>query len=131
MTQQLDARLNRYAPAALSLFRVITALVLLTHATAHLFGWPTGEAAPIGAWPLFYAGVLELITGVLIAVGLFTRIAAFIASGVMAFAYFTEHLPTDFWPIINKGKPALLLCFSFFLLIFTGGGVYALDAHRR
>jgi putative oxidoreductase len=131
MTQQLDVRLNSYAPAVLSLFRVITALVLLTHATAHLFGWPTGNAAPVASWPLWYAGILEIVTGVLILIGLFTRIAAFVASGVMAFAYFSQHMPTSFWPIVNKGEPALLLCFAFFLFVFIGGGVYALDARKR
>jgi putative oxidoreductase len=132
MTTNLDARLNPHAPAVLSLFRVIVALVLLTHATSHLFGWPKGGmAAPVGAWPYWWAGILEIVTGLLIAIGLFTRIAAFVASGVMAFAYFSQHMPKNFWPIINNGESALLLCFAFFLLIFTGGGVYAVDARRR
>jgi putative oxidoreductase len=131
MTQQLDARLNPHAPAVLSLFRVICGLVFLTHATSHLFGWPTGTAAPVGSWPYWWAGILEIVTGVLITIGLFTRIAAFVASGVLAFAYLTQHMPNSFWPIINKGEPALLLCFAFFLFIFTGGGLYAIDARRR
>jgi putative oxidoreductase len=67
---------------------------------------------------------------VLITIGLFTRIAAFISSGVLAFAYFTQHMPTSFWPIVNKGEPALLLCFAFFLFVFIGGGAYALDSRR-
>jgi putative oxidoreductase len=131
MPTNLDARLDPHAPAVLSLFRVIVALVLLTHATAHLFGWPTGTAAPVGSWPYWCAGVLEIVTGILIALGLFTRIAAFVASGVMAFAYFTQHMPNSFWPIVNKGESAVLLCFAFFLLVFTGGGAVALDARRR
>jgi putative oxidoreductase len=126
----LDTRLTPFAPAVLSLFRVICGLVLLTHATAHLFGWPTGTAAPTGAWPYWWAGILEIVTGILITVGLFTRIAAFIASGVMAFAYFSQHMPTSFWPIVNKGEPALLLCFAFFLFVFIGGGAYAIDTAR-
>lgn len=131
MTQQLDAKLTSYAPAALSLFRVICGLVLLTHATSHLFGWPKDMSAPVGTWPLWWAGIIEIVTGVLITVGLFTRIAAFVASGVMAFAYFTAHMPKSFWPLINNGESALLLCFGFFLLVFTGGGAYAVDAARR
>ena len=127
----LDARLNPYAPAVLSLFRVIIGLVLLTHATSHLFGWPAPMQAPVGSWPIWWAGLLEIVTGVLITIGLFTRIAAFVASGVMAFAYFMQHMPTSFWPLINKGEAALLLCFAFFLLVFTGGGAFALDARRR
>lgn len=129
--RHLDARLSSYAPAVLSLFRVVFGLLFLCHAASHLFGWPTGTAAAVGQWPVFYAGVLELVTGVLITLGLFTRIAAFIASGVMAFAYFTAHLPTGFIPLTNGGEQAVLYCFAFFLLIFTGAGAFALDARRR
>jgi putative oxidoreductase len=127
----LDTKLNPYAPAVVSLFRVICALVLLTHATSHLFGWPKDMAASVGTWPLWWAGIIEIVTSVLILIGLFTRIAAFVASGVMAFAYFMQHMPKSFWPLINNGESALLLCFGFFLLVFTGGGVYALDARRH
>jgi putative oxidoreductase len=130
-TRNLDTRLATYAPAVLSLFRVVFGLLFLCHASAHLFGWPSGTAAAIGQWPYFYAGCLELVTGILITVGLFTRIAAFVASGVMAFAYFTQHLPTGFIPMNNGGELAVLYCFAFFLLVFAGGGAYALDARRR
>ena len=68
---------------------------------------------------------------VLVLLGLFTRIAALIGSGAMAFAYFTEHQPKALWPIENGGELAVLYCFSFFLLVFIGGGAYALDAMRR
>ena len=130
---QLDARLNPHAPTVLSLFRVIFGLLFLCHATSHLFGWPMpGQQAPVGVWPFFYAGVLELVTSLLIIVGLFTRIAAFVASGVMAFAFFTQHLPTGIIPMTNGGELAVLYCFAFFLLVFTGGGSLALDTrlHR-
>ncbi len=132
MTQKLDARLNPQAPAVLSLFRVIVGLLFLCHATSHLFGWPVvAQQAPVGTWPFWFAGVLELVTAVLIIVGLFTRIAAFVASGVMAFAFFTQHLPTGIIPMTNGGELAVLYCFGFFLLVFTGGGRYALDSRRR
>lgn len=75
-------------------------------------------------------GVLELVLGLLIAVGLFTRIAAFIAAGQMAFAYFTEHQPKGLFPIENGGELAVLYCFGFLLLAAIGGGAYALDAAR-
>jgi putative oxidoreductase len=124
----MDTRLNQYAPAVLSLFRVVVGLLFLCHATAHLFGWPSGPAAAVGQWPYFWAGCIELVTGILIVFGLFTRPAAFVASGTMAFAYFTQHLPSGVIPMTNGSEPAVLYCFAFFLLIFTGGGVYALDA---
>jgi putative oxidoreductase len=133
MTQQLDARLNPLAPAVLSLFRIVFGLLFLCHAALHLFGWPAAAgqpAVPVGVWPYWWAGLLELVTGVLITIGLFTRIAAFFASGIMAFAYFTQHLPAGFPPIVS-GELAVLYCFAFFLLIFTGGGLLALDSRRR
>lgn len=127
--QKLDARLSPHAPTVLSIFRVVVGLLFLCHATSHLFGWPVPEQqAPVGVWPFFYAGALELITALLIIVGLFTRIAAFIASGVMAFAFFSQHLPTGVIPMTNGGELAVLYCFAFFLLVFTGGGSIALDA---
>jgi putative oxidoreductase len=128
-TQRLDGRLSPLAPKALSLLRVIFGLLFLCHATSHLFGWPlASQQAPVGAWPYFYAGVLELVTAILITVGLFTRIAAFIASGVMAFAFFSQHLPTGVIPMTNGGELAVLYCFAFFFLVFAGGGSFALDA---
>ena len=132
MTTNLDARLTPHAPAVLSLFRVIFGLLFLCHATSHLFGWPVAaQQAPVGTWPFFYAGILELITAILMIAGLFTRIAAFVASGVTAFAFFIQHLPKGIIPMSNGGEPAVLYCFGFFLLVFTGGGAYALDARRR
>jgi putative oxidoreductase len=131
-TQRLDARLSPQAPNVLSLFRVVFGLLFLCHATSHLFGWPlASQQAPVGAWPYFYAGALELVTAILITIGLFTRIAAFIASGVMAFAFFTQHLPTGVIPMTNGGELAVLYCFAFFFLIFAGGGTFALDARVR
>lgn len=131
MTTALDARLSPHAPTVLSLFRVIVGVLFLCHASAHLFGWPTGPAAAPGQWPYFYAGVIELVTGALITLGLFTRIAAFVASGTMAFAFFTQHAPKSIVPMLNNGEPAVLYCFAFLLLVFTGGGAIALDARRR
>jgi putative oxidoreductase len=137
MTQNLDARLNPHSPAVLSLFRVVFGILFALHGSAILFAWPIamGPTAPAGAWPLWWAGIIELVTGLLVTVGLFTRIAAFVASGEMAFAYFTQHLPHGFSPYLppfgNGGELAILYCFGFFLLVFTGGGAYALDSRRR
>jgi putative oxidoreductase len=104
--------------------------------TSKLFDWPIAFGIPTGSWPIWYAGVIELVTGLLIMVGLFTRFAAFIASGDMAVAYFWQHQPHALWPIAppqmggNGGLESILFCFGFFLLVFTGGGAYALDAMR-
>lgn len=130
-SRELDTKLTSYAPIVLSIVRIVFAFLLLCHATAHLFGWPIDMQAPVGSWPFWYGGALELITGALLLVGLFTRAAAFLASGVLAFAYFTQHLPVALLPIANEGESAVTLCFVFFLLIFTGGGALSVDAILR
>jgi len=136
MTTKVDARLNSYSPAVLSLFRIVFALMFTLFGTSHVFNWPIAFGIPTGAWPVWYAGVIELVTGLLILLGLFTRVAAFIASGHMAVTYFWQHQPKGLWPIVgpqmggNGGLPAILFCFAFFLLVFTGPGAYALDSMR-
>jgi putative oxidoreductase len=137
MTTKVDARLNSYSPAVLSLFRVVFGFLFTTFGTSKLFDWPIAFHIPTGNWPTWYAGVIETVTGLLITFGLFTRIAAFIASGHMAVTYFWQHQPHGLWPIVaremggNGGLPAVLFCFAFFLLVFTGPGAYALDSMRR
>jgi putative oxidoreductase len=131
MARNLEARLNSYWPIALAVFRVVFGLLFLCQGLTKLIGWPVvAHKAAVGEWPFYYAGWIEVVTSVLIIAGLFTRLAAFIACGEMAFAYFTQHLPHGFFPIANGGELAVLYCFAFFLLIFAGGGVYALDARR-
>ncbi|MCV7067079.1 DoxX family protein [Mycolicibacterium farcinogenes] len=134
MTTNLDNRLGSLAPAALSLFRIVFGLLFTIHGASKLFAWPVdsgGGAVPVGTWPVWYAGVLELVLGLLILVGLFTRIAAFIASGQMAVAYFWQHQPNGLLPLENGGEPAVLFCFGFLLLAAIGGGAYAVDAARN
>ena len=128
MPRNLEARLNSYLPIALSVFRVIFGLLFLSHGVSGVIGWPAaGHVAPVGQWPDFYAAWIELITGALITLGLFTRPAAFLASGEMAFAYFTAHFPHGFWPINNHGEESVMFCFAFLLLVFIGGGPYAVE----
>jgi putative oxidoreductase len=138
MTQNLDRRLARYAPAVLSLFRAVYGFLFAGYGSMILFGWPVHTPWPVevGAWPGWYAGLIEFVAGLLIATGLFTRAAAFIASGQMAVAYFWMHQPRSLWPIGdppqgNSGSLAILFCFAFFLLVFTGGGSYSIDAQRK
>jgi putative oxidoreductase len=137
MTTNLDTRLNSFSPAVLSLFRVVFGFLFTMFGTSHMFDWPIAfPMVSTGDWPAWWAGVIEVITGLLITVGLFTRIAAFIASGHMAVAYFWQHQPHALWPIVgpqlggNGGLPAILFCFAFFLLVFTGPGSIALDSMR-
>ena len=127
----LEARLNTYSPTVLSIFRIVVGLLFAIHGAATLFGWPVDMKAPVGAWPGWWSGLIEFVTGLLVLVGLFTRPAAFLASGTMAVAYFWMHQPKALWPIQNNGEPAVLFCFAFFLLVFLGPGAYAIDTRRR
>ena len=136
----LDARLAGYHSPVLSAFRIIFGLLYTLHGSQKLFGWPVAAPGPIeaGDWPLWWAGLIEFVLGIMITVGLFTRIAAFIASGEMAYAYFYQHWPplkgggtASFWPIANGGELAIMFCFAFLLLATAGAGVAAVDARRR
>ena len=131
---RLESRLAAVTPAMLSVFRIVFGLLFTVHATQKLFAWPvagpSGGAVPVGTWPYWWAGVIELVVGLLLLVGLVTRLAAFVGAGEMAFAYFTQHQPSALWPIENGGELAVLYCFGFLLLVFAGGGAYAVDAMR-
>ena len=138
MAKNLNQRLDRHLPAVLSLFRCVYGLLFAGAGSISLFDWPvhSTRSVGVGAWPGWYAGVIELVAGLLIAIGLFTRAAAFIASGEMAVAYFWVHQPRSFWPIGdppggNGGTLAILFCFGFFLLVFTGPGIFSIDTRRR
>jgi putative oxidoreductase len=137
MVNRLNQRLDRYSPAVLSLFRFVYGLLFAGLGSIVVFDWPVRAEYPakFGAWPGWYAGAIELVLGLLIAAGLFTRAAAFIASGQMAVAYFWKHQPRSLWPVGdppggNGGTLAILFCFAFFLLVFTGAGSYSIDARR-
>lgn len=130
----IESRLEAVAPLVLSVFRMVIGFLFACHGASVLFGWPMAMKSGIpafGTWPFWYAGAIELVVGVLVAVGLITRFAAFIGSGEMAFAYFTVHQPDGLLPIVNGGEPSVMFCFAFFLLVFTGGGLLALDTLRQ
>ncbi|MFG2163552.1 DoxX family protein [Micromonospora chersina] len=119
----------------LSLFRMVTGLLFLCHGAASLFGVlggnpMTGKAVPVGEWPGWWAALIQFVCGALVLVGLFTRPAALLASGSMAYAYFVVHQPDGALPLRNGGEPAALFCWSFLLVAVLGPGTWALDALR-
>ena len=126
----LAARLTHWEPYALGILRIVTGLLFLEHGTQKFLSFPPGEHAGIG-WafgnPGAYAGVIELIAGLLITVGWFTRPAAFIASGTMAVAYWMAHAPQNFFPVNNMGDAAILYCFVFLYFVFAGPGALSVD----
>jgi putative oxidoreductase len=120
--------LSAFSPRALSVLRIMAGLLFLEHGTSKFFAFPVPFPIP-GPLPtlLMVAGTIEIICGLLIALGLFTRLAAFVASGEMAAAYFIQHAPKSVWPIANSGEAAVLYCFIFLYLVFAGPGSWALD----
>jgi putative oxidoreductase len=119
--------------APLSVLRIVDGLILLQYATAKLFGWPAVEMFENLKWLSLFgiAGMFELVGGTLLILGLFTRPVAFILSGEMAAAYFIEHFPRSFFPVVSEGDLAVSLCFTFLYLAFVGGGPWSLDALMR
>jgi putative oxidoreductase len=123
-----------WAPRLLSVLRIVAALLFLLHGTQKLFGLPPlagGAQGPALFSIVWIAGLLELVLGVLLLIGLFTRAAAFVASGEMAFAYFIAHAPRNVFPTLNGGDAAILYCFVFLYLAASGGGAWSLDAATR
>lgn len=127
-------RLKQHQPAMLSLLRIVTGLLFLEHGTQKFLSFPAGQMAGAG-WALsnpgHYAGIIELTCGALVALGLFTRPAAFLASGTMAVAYWMAHAPQGPFPVNNMGDAAILYCFVFLYLVFAGPGPWSIDARMR
>jgi putative oxidoreductase len=123
--------LQRWQPQLLALLRIVVGLLFLEHATQKFFGFPAPFPMP-GPLPpmLIAAGAIELVGGILITLGLFTRLAAFIAAGEMAAAYFIGHFPRGFWPAVNEGEGAILYCFIFLYIAAAGPGAWSVDGAR-
>jgi putative oxidoreductase len=121
-----------WAPRVLSLLRIMTALLFLEHGTQKLLGFPPSPNPGPALFSLLgIQGVIEIVGGLLLALGLFTRPVAFILSGDMAVAYWMAHAPRSFFPVLNDGDAAILYCFVFLYLAFAGGGLWSLDAARQ
>ena len=126
---RLSAALSPLAPYLLSVLRLVAGLLFLEHGLMKLVGFPAPMREPVALFSLYgAAGTIETIGGLLVAIGLFTRPAAFIMSGEMAFAYFLEHYPHSFFPALNSGDAAVLFCFLYLYLVFAGGGAWSIDA---
>ncbi|MFE0552570.1 DoxX family protein [Streptomyces pilosus] len=121
-TDRLSDRLAGHQPLVLGLFRIVLGLLFASEGAATLFGVLGRKASPTGDWPFWYAGVIELVCGVLVLLGVATRGAAFLSSGAMAFAYFTEHQQDGLFPLQNGGLAPALFCWGFLLLVFFGPG---------
>ena len=127
--------IGRFTPQVFALLRIVSGLMFMLHGSQKLLGWPpSGKPGtiPIMSWPLGVAGLIELVCGALIVVGFVTGIAAFIASGEMAVAYFMAHAGKGgFWPIQNQGELAVLYCFVFLYFAAHGAGIWSIDSVLR
>lgn len=130
----MNARnLFRYEPIAVAALRIMAGLLFLEHGAQKFLSFPPGKMAGFGwtfAGPPAYAGIIELVCGLLVAIGLFTRPAAFLASGTMAAAYFMAHAPQDYFPVNNMGDAAILYCFIFLFLVIRGPGALSIDGDK-
>lgn len=123
--------LTEQSPRILAVLRIVTGLVFLQHGTQKLLGFPAGEMPQPELLSLFgIGGLLELVGGVLIILGLFTRPVAFVMSGMMAVAYWMFHAPASVYPIQNGGELAIMFSFVFLYFVFSGPGAFALDNAR-
>jgi putative oxidoreductase len=129
----MEAFLGRYSTYIYALLRIVVGFLFMWHGTQKLLGFPAsqGGAGALTA-QVAISGAIELIGGFLIMIGLFTSIAAFIASGLMAVAYFIAHFSFGaFLPIVNRGELAVLYCFVFLYITSRGSGVWSVESMFR
>ena len=131
----MEGFLSRYSTYLYALLRIVTGFLFMWHGTQKLLGFPppAGGGAPGSlSTTMLIAGIIELVGGLLIMIGLFTSVAAFLSSGLMAAAYFIGHFSfAAFLPIVNRGELAVLYCFVFLYIATKGSGKYALQRSRR
>ncbi|MDG9706201.1 DoxX family protein [Streptomyces sp. DH37] len=124
--------LDRYRDHVLGIYRVVVGLLFACHGAATLFnvlGGPHGGHVPeVGQWPSWWAAAIQLVGGVLVMVGIGTRVAALICSGSMAYAYFVMHQPEALFPIQNGGEAAAMFCWAFLLIAALGPGAWAMGS---
>ena len=122
--------LSKFSPQIYALLRIVSGLMFAMHGAQKLFGFPGGQ--PMTGNPMMLtAGIIEFVGGLMIGLGLGTRIAAFIASGEMAVAYFTVHAKDSFYPLVNHGELAVVYCFLFLYFASMGSGTLSLKSMIR
>jgi putative oxidoreductase len=134
-TTSVQNSTGQLSGAAVSVVRIVVSFMFICHGAQGLFGAfdgidGNGTAVGLGSWPGWWGSVIHLVAGGLVLLGLFTRPAAVLCSGAMAYAYFVVHQPTGLLPVQNMGEPAALYCWIFLLIAILGPGSFALDAVR-
>ena len=126
----MERVLARFSPQLYALMRIVVALLFACHGAQKLFGVLGGQQVVLAS-KFGLAGIIEFVGGLMIAIGFLTGTAAFVASGEMAYAYFTSHLPRGGVPVQNGGEPAVLYCFVFLYIAARGVGIWGLDKRTR
>ena len=128
-----NTTLARFQPLVLSMFRVITGLLMFQYGCAKVLKFPiVPPFDKVEPFQLFWcAGMIELVLGGLLILGLWTRCVAFVLCGEMAFAYFISHFPRGFIPLLNGGELAIMFCFACLYICCAGGGPYGVDGMRK
>lgn len=124
----MERFLGKFAPYIYAILRIITGFLLVSHGSQKLLGFPPPKQAMALNGLLTVSGVIELVGGLMILFGLFAGIAAFIASGMLAVAYFMVHAPQGFFPILNGGELAVIYCFVLLYIAARGSGNWSVDA---
>lgn len=122
--------LRPYENQTYALLRIVTGFLFLWHGMQKVFGFPGEVPAGAPAFIIWTAGPIELVGGALVMVGLMTRWAAFLASGLMAFAYWMGHGTQAVLPLLNRGELAVLYCFVFLFIAARGAGIWSVDEAR-
>jgi len=124
-------RVSKYAPEVLSIARIVIGLLFLEHGTSKLLDFPHGPVQPAMGSLIWFQGIIELVGGVLFAIGFMTRPVAFILAGDMAVAYFMAHASKGFYPMLNGGDAAILYCWVFLIYFVLGAGRWAADGATK
>lgn len=120
--------LDRYTDYTYALLRIVSGFLFLFHGSQKLLGFPGSTPEGIPEFIIYIAGPIELVGGILIMVGLFTRYAAFLCAGLMAAAYFMAHAANDLFPILNRGELAIMFCFVYLYIACVGSGIWSIDS---
>ncbi|MEO3813169.1 DoxX family protein [Sphaerisporangium sp. B11E5] len=129
-------KLDRLGEPIYALFRMVIGFLFMIHGVASLFGVfgghrGSGQALEVAVWPNWWAALIQLVCGALVLGGLFTRVAATLASGSMAYAYFIVHQPRELLPLQNGGEASAMFAWAFLLIVAVGPGIWALDSVLR
>lgn len=119
--------MGRFGPQTYSLLRMVTGFLFLWHGMQKLFGFPAGMPEGVPPFVIYIAGPIEFFGGALVMIGLFTRWAAFLCSGLMAAAYWMGHASSGLLPLLNLGELAVLYCFVFLFISAQGPGTWSID----